>query len=191
MRLRIYSNVMQEIESVMTRARYEANIASIVGETFEAVTYHEIDYSDGRYHFFDDPRFDSLDFGLEIKLGSGKQVSLTWGTEFWQYGVSLKDGAISAPRCLDVSSSPRWMGVIGRVLRSIDVSWNWVVHSGNMNTRICYPQDILLDFGGEMRRVVSALEIRENDWVMGMMDNIVVFDDLEIARKFKCLEEAE
>jgi hypothetical protein len=70
------------------------------------------------------------------------------------------------------------------------VFWSWCEESGKPETRIFYPQDLLLCFDGELRRVISALEIRDGDWSMGMMDNITIFDDIQMAKRFKCLDSA-
>lgn len=72
----------------------------------------------------------------------------------------------------------------------MDVFWSWCEESGKPETRIYYPQDVLLRFDGDMEIVISALEIRDGDWSVGMMDHITVFKDLHMAKKFKCLEEA-
>jgi len=178
----------------MTRDEYETNARRLIGNTISKVVYHEIDYRVNQYHFFDDPRFDSLDFGLELELGTGQFLSITWGKEFDPYGVSLIDGRFStvAPqaRSLDVSETTRWKALLGRPIESVDVFWYGCWESGKPVTRVDYPQDLLLRFEGDQARVISALEIRENNWFMGMMDHITVFDDLEMARRFKCLEDA-
>ena len=156
----------------MTRDEYEKNARRLVGNTITRVVYHEIDYCDDEFHFFDDSRFDSLDYGLEIELGTGQFLSITWGSEFHQYGVSLVDGmfseVVSQSRFLDVRETSRWKTLLGRSVISVDVFWSWCEESGKPETRIYYPQDVLLRFAGEQRRVISALEIRDGDCSMGM-----------------------
>ena len=168
----------------MNRERYENRMQSLVGETVDVVTYHEIDYFDNQYHFFDDPRFDSLDFGLGLQLSSGKEFSLTWGNEFYQYGVSLCDGQLSGPRTRDVSDSSRWEEVIGKELKEVKVSWDWVSDFGRIESRVYYSQDLLLVFDGNIRRLISATEIRDGEVVHVMMDHITVFEDMRIAKSF-------
>ena len=164
---------------------------SLVGDVIDVVTYHEIDYFDGQYHFFDDPRFDSLDFGLGLQLSSGKEVSLTWGNEFYQYGVSLCEGFLSGPRVKDVSDSLRWAEIIGKELREVKVSRDWVSDSSHREARIDYPQDVLLVFEGNIRRLISAIEIRDGEVVHVMMDHITVFDDMKVAECFYETGQAE
>ena len=178
----------------MTRDEYEKRARSLIGNTITTVVYHEIDYGDGEFHFFDDPRFDSVDHGLELELGTGEPVSITWGAEFYQYGVSLINDAmstvLSSSRSLDVSHTGRWQSILRITIESADVFWSWCEESGKPETRVYYPQDLLLGFAGKNPIVISALEIRDGEWCMGMMDNITVFDDVEMAKRFKCLAEA-
>lgn len=177
----------------MTRAEYERNARRLIGQTISAVVYYEIDYKDDAFHFFDDTRFDSLDFGLELQLRSGRYVSITWGSEFHQYGVSLVDGRIFRPvtmsRCLDVSQTMRWSSLLGRRVASVDVFWSWFDESGQPETRIYTPQDVLLRFAGDFVLVISSLEITNGHRARGMTDHITLFDDLQMARRFNCLVE--
>jgi len=178
----------------MTKDEYERKARRLVGKKIFKVFYHEIDYPDNESHFFDDLRFDSLDYGLEFELDTGKHHSITWGSEFHQYGISIVDGRLSSvvsnSRCLDVSESKRWKVLIERSIDSLDVFWSWCEKCDKSEKRIYYPQDLLLNFEGDFEIVISALEIGDNDFAMGMMDNIVVFDDIEVAQKYKRLQKA-
>ena len=178
----------------MTRDEYETNARRLIGNTIAKVIYHEVDYVGNNFYFFDDPRFDSLDFGLELELGTGQFLSITWGNEFYPYGVSLIEDRFSTvvtqSRFLVVSETNRWKALLGKPVESVDIFWSWSEKSSKPGTRIYYPQDVLLQFEGEQTRVISALEIRDGNDPLGMMDHITVFDDLEIARRFKCLEDA-
>ena len=178
----------------MTRNEYEKKTLLLIDNAITKVSYHEIDYGDGHFHFFDDPRFDSVDFGLEFELDSGELIAITWGAEFCQYGISLIIDALStvqaSSRTRDVSSTSRWKPLLGKTIESADLFWSWFEESGKQETRVYYPQDLLLRFAGNSSIVISALEIRDGDWHMGMMDNITVFDNLEVAKEFKCLSEA-
>ena len=175
----------------MTSDEYEKRARRLIGNTIAKVVYHEIDYGDGEFHFFDDPRFDSLDHGLEFQLGTGELLSCTWGSEFKQYGISLIDDemstVVSQSRFLDVSETRRWEAVLGRTVESVDVFWSWCQEFGKPETRVHYPQDLLLRFEGKLQIVISALEIRDGDRSMPMMDNITIFDDIQVAKSFGCL----
>jgi hypothetical protein len=182
----------------MTRDEYEAKVSSLIGNTIVKVVYHELDYFDGEFHFFDDPRFDSLDFGLEMELGTGELYSVTWSQEFIEYGVSLVRGAMNllsgTSRFLDVTGLGRTRSILGKAIKDVKVFWSWVewVEVGEKSaTRVhYYPQDLLLSFEGRSQIVISALEIREGEGAMGMTDNITIFDDVQMAKKFGCLHKA-
>ena len=175
----------------MTRDEYEERVHCLVGKKVTGFVYHEIDYGDGEYHFFDDARFDSLDQGLELKLDTDESVAITWDWEFAQYGVSLKlekmSAILTSSRSLEASCSSRWRNVLNKNIEAAEVYWSWCEEIGKPETRVYYPQDLLLQFTGSLYIVISALEIQDGDRYMGMMDHITVFDDLEIAKKFKCL----
>lgn len=179
------------LKKLMTRAEYEKNAKSLMGKSIVRIVYHEIDYEDGQFHFFDDSRFDTLDYGLEIRLDTGENISIIWGAEFYQYGISLNNSAMSAilssSRSLDVSKTSRCKYIINRMITSVDVFWSWCEESGKPESRIYYPQDLLIGFEKEQQIIISALEIREGDWSIGMTDNITLFFDAETAKLFKCL----
>jgi hypothetical protein len=172
---------------VVTKEEFEARAAALIGKAIVKVIYCEPDWGDELFHFFDDRRFDSLGFGLELTFSDGEQWAIKWDVEFWEYGVSL----IKAPlrigdRMLDASTLPRWCSIIGKRIISSEIFWSWVGESHKPETRLFYPQDLLLRFEDGKVIVISALEI-EGDSFMGMMDNITVFDDIEMAKKFHCL----
>jgi hypothetical protein len=176
----------------ITRDEYDKDARRLIGNTITKVVYHEIDYLDGKYHFFDDYSFDSLDYGLELELGTGQFLFITWGSEFIQYGVSLihdRFSTVELPsRFVDVSEISRWKPLLGRQVISVDVFWSWWEEYSNPEIRIYYPQDLLLRFDGDQERVISALEIRDGHISHPMMDNITIFYDVQIAKRFTSLE---
>lgn len=172
-----------------SRSDFESLAQLLVGEIPTKVVYYEVDYQDGRYSFLDDPRFDSLDFGLELTFSSGNTYGIWWGSEFEQYGISLRNGPqdnMPSARFLDVSITDRWEGALGRKITAATVFWSWVEELGKPETRVAYPQDLLIQFEGGGIIIVSALEIRDGDQFYGMVDHLTVFSDPRIASKFMC-----
>jgi hypothetical protein len=174
------------------KEEFEARAAALIGKAIVKVIYCEPDWGDEPFRFFDDQRFDSIGFGLELTFSDGEQWTIKWGAEFCEYGVSL----IKAPfrigdRMLDASTSPRWCAIIGKRIISSEIFWSWVEEYHKPETRLIYPQDILLRFEGGKAIVFSALEIDGEHRHMGMMDNITVFDDIEMAKKFHCLDSSQ
>ena len=175
----------------MNKKQYEDQVNQFIGHRISKVVYFEIDYGDNEYHFFDKPRFDSLDFGLEITFSNGDCRSITWGHEFTQYGLSILNRAFSAfqevDRLLDVTGKSRWSNLIGQKIEKSEAFWSWSEELGKPETRVYYPQDILFKFENGLSVVISALEIREDGFIMGMMDHVTVFFEKEVARSYKCL----
>jgi hypothetical protein len=58
----------------MNKQECEQKARVLVGRSIDSVVYYGIDYLGGLFHFFDDPRFDSVDCGLELNL-AGTNVS--------------------------------------------------------------------------------------------------------------------
>lgn len=168
----------------MTRAELEIRVHQLVGLTPRRVTYFEIDYGDSRPAWSSDPRFDSLDFGLQLVMTSGEAVNLSWGGEFYQYGVSfgVQLEAGGTTRAWDVSEASRWNALLGKRIEDARVFWSWV--DGADIGRVHYPQDLKLTFEGGREIYISALEIRPNGFCMGMMDHITVFFEEAVARQF-------
>jgi hypothetical protein len=167
----------------MTRAEFETTIHRLVGLVPERVIYFEIDEGNSRPAWSEDPRFDSLDFGFQLVTTSGDTVNCSWGSEFYQYGITLGVPLNnSSCRAWDASGTSRWSALLGRRIKNAFVIWSWVDNSASR--RIQYPQDLKITFEGGREVFVSALEIRPDGFVMGMMDNITVFFDAMVARQF-------
>jgi hypothetical protein len=179
----------------MTKSEFEARAKSLIGKKIRQVTYDEIDYGDNRYHFFDDSRFDSIDLGIDLIFSDDSRIRIAWGDEFYPYGISLLSGSPDTTiRMLDVTHNSRWEDVIGKEIINSQVSWSWSVTISSSEQKIDrpgirhdYPQDLLIEFEHGGRIIISALEVR-GDTPMGMMDNLTVFDDVELAKRFKCLQ---
>jgi hypothetical protein len=182
----------------MTRAEFEMSVRRLVGLAPRGVRYFEIDYSafgaNGDSHSSDrgdsgpawsvDPRFDSLDFGLQLLTATGDTVDISWGNEFYPYGVSLNVPLTAGDtiRVWDVSETSRWSSLLGRRIQEARVFWSWV--EGRDIGRVHYPQDVKLTFDGGREVYISALEIRLDGSFMGMMDHITVFFEESVARQF-------
>jgi hypothetical protein len=172
----------------VTKEEFEARAAALIGKAIVKVIYCEPDCGDELFHFFDDRRFDSLGFGLELTFSDGEQWTIKWDYGFDEYGVSLvKVPMRIGDQMLDASTSPRWRAIIGKRIISSEIFWPWVEEYHKPETRLIYPQDILLRFEDSKAIVISALEIDGEHRHMGMMDNITFFDDIEMAKKFHCL----
>ena len=171
----------------MKKEEFESSIQNLVGEIIQRVSYFEIAYENGKEYWNSEPEFDSLDYGLDLKMGSGVTKGIMWGGEFYQYGISLVpaslDSQLKGNRKLDVSTVSRWQELIGSRIKSAKVVWPWVKEHGLLKEKFYYPQDLILTFLGGKKVYISALEIRENK-PCGLADNITVFFDKTIASKY-------
>jgi len=172
---------------MMTKSEFENIAKSMIGKKVRQVTYHEINYFDNCFHFFDDSRFDSIDCAIDLVFHDNSNMTITWGTEFIQYGISLLANPLEGTtRNLDVTQVSRWRNSIGKRIIDCQVFWSWYEENKNGSfASFQYPQDILINFeyGGTI--LVSVLDFYENDRFMGMMDNIIVFHDIELAKHLK------
>ena len=169
-----------------TRAEFEQTLRQLVGRTIRAVAYFEIPYEDGQPMWNrESDVFDSLDFGLELTLDDGSTFSVTWGTEFTQYNVSIRRDAL---RFVDGESARRWdVQQRWRERRLLDTPIAsaravWVATDPHEHDE--YPQDVRLEFESGGVVVVSAFECRTGEQNWGMVDHITVFfDEADADRK--------
>jgi len=174
----------------MTKSEYESLAKGLIGEKLQRVEYFEIKYDGYETDFSGEESFDSLDYGVNFLMSSGKVFGFIWGDEFFQYGVSILTASlqseVSECREVEVSDSKHWFPLIGREITSAYVDWCWVKESGFFKKKIYYPQSIVLNFEGGRFVVVSALEIQDGTH-FGMADNITVFFDKPNAIKYGAL----
>ena len=174
----------------MTPAEFEKRVKELVGHRIARVRYHEIDYHDANGKPLPDPMwswcpdFDSLDHGLDFTMEDGTVFYLTWGAEFEQYGLTIQRDAlhdVSAVRVWDVTGCSRWTPLLGQEITAAGTFWSWISPGENGAERSDYPQDIQLTFESGERVFLSAYEVREDGFRMGMMDNVTVFFDSTVA----------
>lgn len=178
----------------MTKDEYLNLVKAIEGETLLSVEYFEIDYGGPQTDFTEKSDYDCLDFGVNLKMLSGKIFGLIWGSEFLQYGVSVLEAPIQSEvneyRQIDVTHSSNWSQIVGNEVRDAYVVWHWEKEVGPFKKKTYYPQSIALKFKSSQIVIISALEIEHNrHW--GMADNIVVFFSQASANKFGVMNELD
>jgi hypothetical protein len=163
----------------MKKSEFEILFQDLIGKRIARVRYYEIDYQDVENMWQHDERFDSLDFGLDILTGDNCLLSITWGKEFTQYGISPNSDNLPKSkgyRCIDVSKSSRWLDFVDTEITEVEIVW--------VKDNFLYPQNLILSFDNNRSVYISALEIWEDGSCFDMMDNITVFFDHEIAKNF-------
>ena len=140
-----------------------------------------------------DARFDSLDFGFDLLCGDDFLFPISWGSEFYQYGISPDQNNLptsSGYRSIDVSKTSRWANFLNVKITDVRIVWSWVEETGLVKNKIYYPQDLILRFDNNRDIFISALQIETDNSFMGMTDNITIFFDRDIAKTFKVELEA-
>lgn len=172
----------------MTHDEFETQARRLVGQVVQRVRYFEIESGAGEPAWGGDPRFDSLDFGLDLLTVSGERFRLWWGAEFYMYGVSVESGgpeSVEGVRMWDVSETSRWRELLGSRIEDVHVFWSWVSwEEGTDKGRVQYPQDVKLVFEKDREVYISAFEVSSGDSGLGTMDHITVFFDKAIAQRF-------
>jgi hypothetical protein len=171
----------------MTKREFLNIARGLEGEIPISVKYFEIDHEEYSSDFTKDSKYDCLDYGINIKMQSGKVFGFIWGSEFTQYGVSILRQSLQTElkkcREVDVSKFSNWTNMMYCEIQKVEVVWQWVKESGFFKKKRFYPQSVVLVFDSEKTVVISALEISDSShW--GMADNIVVFFDQNSARNY-------
>ena len=177
----------------MDKSNFENQFRNLIGKRIVRVRYYEIDYQDKADMWCSDGRFDSLDFGLDLLTDDNSLFAITWGSEFYQYGISPDKNGLPGSkgyRSIDVTKTSRWSGFLKNKVTDVKIVWSWVKETGLFTRKINYPQDLILCFDDSKRVFLSALQIYDDDSCMGMIDNITVFFNKDTAKKFKVPVEA-
>jgi hypothetical protein len=168
----------------------EEDVSYFVGQKIVKVVYRGIKYENNEYFFFSDPRFDSLDFGVEFTFSNGATRSITWGSTYSQYDLLILDESLfeaDEHSTLDVTHQSRWSDLLDQKITSAEVFFSY--DDRIYKSEVYYPQDILFGFENGLEVVISALEIRSDSFCSSMQDHITIFFDSETARLFDCLAE--
>ena len=172
----------------MDRDEFEIQCQELVGNVVIQVLYYEIEYQNGEQFWNRDPRFDSLDYGLDLVTKDGKIFSVIWDNKFFPYGISIKNDSLEnflrSANIIVVSNSSRWQDVLGQEIVMTSVIWSWV-NERNSEEKIYYPQDLVIRFESGQEIFLSALEISDDNSYSHMADNITVIFDKSVATAFQ------
>ncbi|MFY9621901.1 MAG: hypothetical protein WAM70_14190 [Pyrinomonadaceae bacterium] len=176
----------------MTKEEYESQVLLLIGRRIADVRYHEIEYTDksgaplAEPAWNKNPAFDSLDYGLDLDFDDGSMCHVTWGAEFEHYGLSMQRTPpryVKPIRVWPVTNESRWQPFIGQPIAAVDVYWGWVRYEDD-SKRVEYPQSLRLAFESGAQVYLSALEVRDNEFHMGCMDNVTIFFDGVVAEEY-------
>lgn len=91
----------------------------------------------------------------------------------------------------DVSGNDLWKKFIGKIISDIKINWETVSTREEKTASTVYPQDIKITFSNFKNTFINAaglLDQGDNE-VYGMLDNLTVTDNEELARQVKLINE--
>ncbi len=176
-----------------------------IGQTIRGVVYGELEYIDEEGNNVDPepyfktkyPDLDTLDYSVYFKTDF-KTIYVTWDNAFVSYGLSskykdLNDNSGTYVQKWDVSNEPKWRDLVGQKIVDFNVYWSEIWTSnpdGNYKISIPYPQSFIITTEGKNKIIISAAELKqeEENEVFGLMDNLLVTTNAELARQLKLIE---
>ena len=163
----------------------EEILREMLGHSIVAVTYHEIDYGDALPMWNrESPSFDSLDFGLTLRLDDDSVFHVAWGHEYAEYNISVARGLREyGDRTWDATS--RWSARLKQPI--VEARLVWRPAELEESSPQC-PLSVVLRFQDGGAVVISAFEFRRDDnFKFAMTDHVTVFFDEAEARRFDLL----
>jgi hypothetical protein len=121
--------------SALTVDEYRRTLALLRGQRITAVTYYLSTYE------HDEIVVEEWDFGpwhqptmgVELRTGTGAQFAAVWGSSFEHFGLEVfpepmtnhlvRIGEPGGPAAVSVTDHPRWAGLVGTPIVSVDLAW--------------------------------------------------------------------
>jgi hypothetical protein len=130
--------------------------------------------------------FDTVDFGIELLMGDGKILSVSWDSEVVQYEISVREIPLNRvfnnTSVLDVTKRDYWIPLLNNPIQHIFIYWHVLVYKG---INILYPQDLeIIFFTGKRVWIGSRLYTPKEDVLVPFSDEITIIFSEEIARKY-------
>jgi hypothetical protein len=177
---------------------FEKHSRLLLGLTVLNVEYVEVAYDSTnpkpcyRTQF---EEIDTVDFSIFLHCDNDTVVEICWDEQFYQYGIGIR---INEPSKFpgnitwDVTGNDLWRRFIGTTIIDIDVTWETVTETERTTRKtrcFTYPQEMQLAFSNDKSIFISAAAfISQGDKeVYGMMDNLMVTDNEELARQVKMI----
>ena len=176
-------------------ADFNEKVQSLVGKRISAVEYLEIIYDEVNPQQMFNTRFKnvhSIDFSIILHTECSHKYEITWDGSFFQYGIGLavdNNEFYTRSQKWDVSNTTIWQDALHIEIADIDVTWEKLVETdqnAHTTSEYLYPQDMKITFHNSPKTILisAAGFLNETDEsVCGMLDNLTVTDDLDLARK--------
>ena len=177
---------------------FEDKFRLLVGQAIIKVEYLEIDYQPENPKPFYPTKFDNLhsvDFSILLHTDNDKTIEIYWDGQFFQYGIGLKineKSDFTGHKIWNVTDNKLWTSFLGIKIVETKLTWKTFTTTEQYSRKTeswTYPQDITLTFSNDKKIFISAsgfLDEKDNE-VSGMLDNLTVTDNEELARKVKMI----
>lgn len=186
------------MELTQEHLNFEELSRQLIGLTVLKVEYSEINYDETnpepnyQTHF---KNLDSVDFSILIHTNNGKLVEIYWDGQFYQFGIGIRINQISnfsGSIKWDVSGGNLWKKFIDATISEIQIGWETVTNNVQKDkniVRFVYPQAVKISFSNEQNIFISAAGFlnQGDNKVFGMLDNLTVTDNEELARQVKMI----
>ena len=177
---------------------YENYCRQLIGLTILSVEYSEVKYSETNPTPWYKTQFtglDSVDNSIAFRTSDDKRFEIFWDGKFFQYGIGVKldePQDFSAFQKWDVTNNELWKKYIGTKITDVKLTWEKVTTTEQKTGKtehFLYPQDIKISFSNDKSIFISAAGfLNEGDSeVYGMLDNLTVTDNEELARQVKMI----
>lgn len=170
--------------------KFDKKLLALVGKKLDKVLYYEIDQDEP---FYDQNKYHSIDFGVELYLIGKELFHITWVEHDYHklFNIQFYDGSIgkvvnlekgSRVVVYDVSQDNKWTNILHSKIIEVKSYWGWSEQHGD-SERHYYPKDISLRFDNE-EIVYFSCTSTENDETWSAADEISIFFDPTIAKSY-------
>ncbi len=177
---------------------FEIFCQQLIGLTIIKVEYSEIDYEPTNSKPYYPTQFQNLhsvDFSIFFHTDKNKLIEIYWDGKFYQFGIGIKineQSDFSGFIKWDVTESDLWKKFIGTAITDTKVCWETVTTTEQKSGKtesFTYPQDISLTFSNNKKIFISSAGFlnQGDSEVYGMLDNLTVTDDEDLARQVKMI----
>ena len=177
---------------------FEKFSRQLIGLTVLNVEYSEIVYEPTNPKPYYPTKFanlDSVDFSIFFQTDEEKLIEIYWDDKFFQFGIGIKINELSnfsGNIKWNVSDNDLWKKIIGTTISDIFITWETVTTTEEKTGKtdsFVYPQDIKITFSNDKKIFISAAGFlnQSDKEVYGMLDNLTVTDNEELARQVKMI----
>ena len=172
---------------------FEIFCQQLIGLTIMKVEYSEIGSEPKNpkpYYPTQFKNLHSVDFSIFFHTSKNKLIEIYWDDKFYQFGIGIKineESDFSDFIKWDLSESDLWKIFIGETITDLKINWETVTTTEKNTEKVeeyIYPQYITITSTNGKSVFISAAGFLEqgDKEVFGMLDNLTVTDNEELAR---------